>query len=111
LRRFVPIVVYMPVWGVLVVYALAVARLTGFLAVDEVTRPARDALLRRLDENRPEHVLIAYLAECQWCVSLWVAIVIAPVSWLWGTQPWLVIPALALAYSQLAGMTSKLGRG
>ncbi len=98
-------------WLLLVVYALAVARLTGLVASDEVTRPLRDGLLARLDERRAAHRQLATLATCPWCVSVYVGAVAAPVALWWGESPVFLIPAVALAFSQVTGMLSDLGRG
>lgn len=100
----------MPVW-VLVVYALATARLTALLTLDEITRPAREAVLRRLDETRSLHRALAYFVTCPWCLGLWVSAVTAPIAYWHGTNPWALVPALALAFSWMTGATSDLGRG
>jgi hypothetical protein len=100
----------MPVWLVLGIYALATARLTGLITADEITRPVRDALVRRLDAERPAHRTLTYLLSCSWCCSLHVSAAVAPVAWFWGTSPWLLVPAVALAFSFLTGATSDLGR-
>lgn len=93
-----------------IVYGLAVARLTGLATVDVITEPIRRAVLVRLNEDRPGHVLVAYLLTCQWCASMWVApLVIAP-AYFAGHSAWLQIPAMCLAVSQVTGMTSTLGR-
>lgn len=93
-----------------IVYALAVARVTGLITLDEITRPTRDALLRRLNPNRPSHQQVAYLIGCPWCMSIWVAAAIIPAAWAAGDHPALAIPALALAASQVTGATATLGR-
>lgn len=113
----------LPVW-MWVVYALAVARLTGLVALDEITRPIREALVSRLDATRRTHRSLAYLLGgytgeeegdgpdgCPWCLSIWVAAATAPVAWWWGDHPAAAVPMIALAVSQLAGMTASIGRG
>lgn len=100
----------MPV-GVLVVFACASARLTGLVVADEITRPARDAILRRLDEGRPTHRALAYLISCWWCAGLWTSAAVAPLAYWHSTNPWVFVPALALAFSWFVGTTSSLGRG
>jgi Protein of unknown function (DUF1360) len=95
----------------LLVYALAIARLTGLVTTDAITEGARDRLIGWLDD-RP-HTLGSFVSDlitCPWCASVWLAFIASPVVWLWGDHPALVIPALALAFSQLTGMTSNLGR-
>lgn len=98
----------MSVW-VWLVYALAVARLTGLVAADEISRPARDWLVDRLPLSRAA-VAVEYLLTCVWCVSVWVAAGVVAAAWHWGTRAWLLGPALVLASSQIAGMTSTVGR-
>lgn len=91
----------------LVVCALAVARATALVVADDITQPLRDAALRRLHAGSP----IAELITCPWCVSMWLAFGAAPLAWWYGTHPAVAIPALALAFSQIAGMVSNIGRG
>ena len=102
----------MPVsWWLLVVYALAVARLTGLAVKDSITMPIRDRILNWLDDE--PGTLGWWVGEgitCPWCVSMWIAGAAAPMVWWYGNQPWMVIPATAFAFSQIAGMTSEWGR-
>lgn len=95
----------------LVIYTLAVARVTGLVVSDTITEGARDALIGWLD-NRP-HTLgsfITSLIQCPWCASVWLALIAAPLVWFWGASPVMLIPAIALAFSQVTGMISNLGR-
>lgn len=98
-------------WLLLVVYALAVARLTGLIVADEITRPVRDGVLSRLDEDRASHRTLATLISCPWCVGFWLSAAAAPVAWWWGEHPMFLIPAVAFAFSQVAGMVADVGRG
>lgn len=98
----------MSVWP-WVVYALAVARITGLIASDEISRPAREWTVKHLPLWRAS-VAFEYLLTCVWCVSLWVAAAAVPLAWHWGDRAWLVGPALVLALSQITGMVSALGR-
>jgi hypothetical protein len=100
-----------PVWLQLLVYALAVARVTGLIVADSITEPARDALLGWLDD-RPATLgsFVAALIQCPWCAGMWVSLVAAPLVWFWGDSPVMLIPALALAFSQVTGATANLGR-
>jgi hypothetical protein len=100
-----------PVWLQLLVYALAVARVTGLIVSDSITEPARDALLGWLDD-RPATLgaFVAALIQCPWCAGMWVSLVAAPLVWFWGDSPVMLIPALALAFSQVTGATANLGR-
>lgn len=108
----------MPVWW-WAVYALAVVRLTGLVAYDEITRPLREAAVRRLNPTQSWHRKVAYLLGgatdegdgCPWCLSVWIAAAVTPVVWWFGDQPAVIIPALALALSQVTGMMAGIGRG
>lgn len=95
----------------LAIYALAFARVVYLVTVDEITEPVRDALLTWLDDRpRTLGAFIAKLITCPWCASIWIGTVAAPVIWFHGDQPALLIAALCLALSQLAGMLSNVGR-
>lgn len=95
----------------LIVYALAVARVTGLIQADSITEGARDALLGWLD-NRPKTMgaFVADLIQCPWCVSIWVGAVAAPLVWFWGDNPVMICLGLWLAFSQVTGMSHNLGR-
>ena len=41
---------------------------------------------------------------------MWVALIASPMVWFWGHSPVMLILAIALAFSQVTGMTSNLGR-
>lgn len=56
----------------------------------------------RLD-NRAEPPLSVYLLTCPWCASIYVAAAAAPLAYFWGSSPWLLVPALALAFSYVTG--------
>lgn len=109
----------MPVWLWVLIVALAVARLTGLVAKDEITRPVREHLVSRLDTRKGWHRKIAYLIGgatdeadgCPWCLSIWIAFPVTVVAWYFGDTPGFLIPACALAFSQLTGMTASIGRG
>lgn len=95
----------------LLIYTLAVARITGLITQDALTEPIRDRIISWLDD-RPATLgsAIAKLITCPWCAGVWVSAVAAPLLWWHGENPWLLIPALALAMAQIVGMTSDLGR-
>jgi hypothetical protein len=95
----------------LVIYALAVARVTGLVVSDSITEGARDALLGWLDD-RPKTMgsAIATLITCPWCAGMWVSLAAAPLVWFFGASPFMLVPAIALAFSQVTGMISNLGR-
>jgi hypothetical protein len=124
--------------AMILVYALAVARVTRLIASDKLTEKPRLAFvhwryrrafpwidninkellspfsqveLRRqnlrlaMEQNPPP--LLAYMAMCPWCVSIYAGAIAAPLVWFRGTSPWLVVPALALAFSYLAGFLAQ----
>lgn len=91
------------------VYALAVARATKLVNSDRITKAPREWAIRRL----PDGSIWAYFLVCPWCVSIWLSIPLAPLTWYFGglevdgVSPWLSIPALALAYSGFTGYLSQ----
>jgi drug/metabolite transporter (DMT)-like permease len=89
---------------VLAVYALAVARITRLVTDDKIFDKPRNKILAAA----PDDSKTAYFVTCAWCVSIWVAAAVAPIAYLWGTHPWSFIPALALAFSYLAGLLNRL---
>jgi hypothetical protein len=110
----------MPSVITILVFALAVARVTRFITNDKLSEGPRarlvDAAWQRwrpavpvtgrkwADEPKP-----AYLLTCPWCASIYVGAVAAPLCWFLGDNPWLFIPALACAFSQVTGMLAKIG--
>lgn len=100
-----------PVWLLLLIYALAVARVTGLIVADTITEPVRDRLTGWLDDTPGSAgEWFASLITCPWCAGMWVSLVAAPLVWFWGDSPVMLIPALALAFSQVTGATANLGR-
>lgn len=114
----------MPSVITILVFALAVARVTRFIAADKLSETVRSRVVLKLwlrrahgdrelvglqRGNRAEPPMLAYLVECPWCVSIYVAAVAAPLCWWFGDNPWLFIPALACAFSQATGMLAQIG--
>lgn len=91
-------------------YGLAVARGTGLVTSDYLTKPVRDWLFRRLNPDKPWHERLAYLAECPWCMSIWVAAVFVPVAYVWGSHWSIQVAGLILGTSQVTGMLASTGR-
>lgn len=100
-----------PVWLQLLIYTLAVARLTGLVVADSITEPIRDWIVVRLDD-RPATMgeAVATLITCPWCAGMWISLVAAPLVWFWGDTPVMLVTALALAFSQVTGMTAGVNR-
>jgi hypothetical protein len=102
----------MPSVVVLVVYAMAVARITTLITHDEITAPVRSWVIRRFDPARRTHRLAVYLlgspdedtTGCPWCVSVWVGLGLAPLAWFWSDAPCVMVPVLGFAASQITGM-------
>lgn len=95
----------------LIVFTLAVARVTGLITTDTITEGARDAFVGWLDDRpRTMGSFVATLIQCPWCAGMWVSAVAAPLVWFWGGSPVVLIPAMALAFSQVVGMISGTGR-
>lgn len=129
---------------IVLVYALAVARVTRLINEDRITeRPRRALAVRlwaryitdeqvaqrytrmaetgkhgvakrwmaaeRLDAGAEPKPLSVYMLTCPWCVSIYVAAVVAPVAYWWGGEPWAFVPALALSFSYVTGLLAKIG--
>ena len=94
-----------------IVFVVAIARVTGLITTDELTRPAREWFIGRLNQANTFQRWVAYMAECSWCASIWVSLFTVPVMYWHGTQWWVQVPALVLAASQVVGMTHNIGRG
>jgi hypothetical protein len=105
----------MPVALTLLVYALAVVRVTVFITKDDLIKEPREWLQRRIiGVGRVVgtwRIKTLDLIDCPWCVSIYVSAVAAPVWYYLGDNPWTLLPAVALAFSQLAGMLAPVGRG
>jgi len=112
----------MPDMVALVVYALATARLSSMLPQDLIFNDLKVTLLRRLmpddDTEDAEDVTaswwrkkLAELIMCVWCQSIWIGAATAIATCAVTGWGYVHAPALALAFSQVAGMLSDLGRG
>jgi hypothetical protein len=91
------------------IYALAVMRVTGLVVSDSLTEPVRDRVKVWLDGRRGG-LFLAELIECPWCAGMWISMAAAPLVWFWGDIPVMLVSALALALSQVAGMAHHIGR-
>lgn len=100
-----------PLWLQLLIYALAAARVTGLIVSDSITEGLRDRIITALDDRpRTLGAFIIGVIECPWCAGMWVSLVASPLVWFWHASPVMLIPALALAFSQFIGMTAPIGR-
>jgi hypothetical protein len=108
----------MPSVPVILLYFLAVARVTTLITMDEITRPVREGLVKRFNAHLKVHRWIVYLlggaddnAEgCPWCMSIWVAALTAPLLWHHSGNPYFLVPMLAFSASQVTGMIFRIGR-
>lgn len=91
--------------------ALAVARVTGLVVSDAITEPLRDRVLVWLDD-RPATLgnWLATLIQCPWCAGMWISLAAAPLACCMLGWSWMLALPLALAFSQVAGMISGIGR-
>ena len=89
--------------------ALAVARMTRLVTQDEITRPLRGMVLRRLNDENPVHLKLAYLLECPWCVSIWVGagVFSAVATWPGSVVLWIALSTFAA--SQITGTIGDIG--
>jgi len=83
----------------IVVAALATARVTRLITQDRIFDAPRNAVLRAL----PDGHLIAYLVTCDWCVSIYTGTLTAVGGGYAGWWPWAAVPAVALAFSYVTG--------
>jgi hypothetical protein len=96
---------------VFVVLALATARITGLITTDGITAPIRNKVVYRQGRVAdPRGGLLADFITCQWCVSVWVAAGVVAAAYFWSGHLWFWLVATGLAYSQVTGALSKLGR-
>jgi len=83
----------------MVVGVLAVARITRLLVEDQLMVKYRQWVVRKWGETS----MVAYLAHCPWCTSIWVAVAVMPIAVLFPVK-W-VIAALAIpAASMITGL-------
>lgn len=76
------------------------ARLTRLVVDDQIGAPLR----ARIISWRGPESQAAYLAQCPWCLGLWVAIAVAVAAWLSGGAAWFTVPALAATLSYTYGL-------
>lgn len=82
---------------VLIVLAVAVARMTVLMAMDKITQPLRDAVLAKLG---PDH-MITFGVNCPWCWSIWLGFPMTALTFATANPIWLII-LTALAVSWVA---------
>lgn len=102
----------------ILLWALAAARITGLIALDELTAPIRRGIVSRFDPQRRLHRALMYAVGgfddaghgCPWCIGVWVAAATAPAvayGWHIAAVQW---ATAALAVAQAIGATWTWGR-
>ena len=82
----------------------AVCRLARLLTADKISEPIRDWVERRYGEDSMRF----YFVTCDYCVSMYVAPIVATVAVYWGDNRVIIIGLLALTASFLAGTIAAL---
>lgn len=84
----------------LLVAALAAARITRLITRDTLTQPARIRAINWLGAES----MTAYLITCDWCAGMWVSAMVGSAAWMWRDSPWLQVPLMVLAIGELVGL-------
>lgn len=80
---------------VLVVLAVAVARMTVLMTTDKITQPLRDKVLAKFG---PDHML-TFGVNCPWCWSIWLAFPMTAITFSTANTIWLaILTALAVSW-------------
>lgn len=87
-----------------VLWVLALARLTRLVNADTLTDPLRIAVARRWGEDG----WASYFMTCPWCVSIWLGFATAWLPVVAFGLTWWTYPLLALAGSYVTGMLAQL---
>lgn len=109
----------MPSALIIVMYALAVARITRLITHDVISEPIRTAIVRKFDPHKKMHRFAVYAlgdiggnddgdhTGCQWCVSVWVSAITAPIVTHWQHSTITSMVLLAIAASQVTGLIAE----
>lgn len=89
----------------LVLGAAATARLARLVTRDTIFDTPRARFVRKMD--RTDHLKLAELAVCPWCVSVWIGVVVAVAAD--RDLPGYEVATAALAFSMAAGILNELG--
>ncbi len=87
-------------WLLVLLTIGAVVRLSRLVTADKITESIRERLTDRWGEDS----LRAYFISCDYCVSMYVAPIVATVAILWGDNRVIIIGLLALTASYVAGI-------
>lgn len=88
----------------MILWVLALMRVTRLINADEITDPIRLAIMRR---TGPESKW-SYFVQCPWCVSMWLGVPTAALMVWWMDASWWWVPLLGLAGSHLTGLAAQL---
>jgi hypothetical protein len=90
----------MPGWLLVALTIGAIMRLTRVVTADYITKPIRDRLTRKWGEDSKR----AYLIECDYCASFWIAPPVAAVVVAWPDNRVVWVILIALTASFIAGI-------
>lgn len=103
---------------ILVLMALATARLTRFITTDVLFEPIRNPTVRWMTRDRwighenpgvsPFWSKVAYLIVCDWCASVYVGAAVSGAWMAWGETMWFMGLMAALAASYATGFLSSI---
>lgn len=93
-------------WDLIVLagWFLAVARATRLVTQDMILDAPRLWFMRKVGETSE----LAYLVNCSWCMSMWVAMFSTPVAVYMAGRTWPQAILFALGASYFTGMMSRL---
>lgn len=83
---------------------VATFRLARLFTMDFVMEPFRDWVAKRFGAESK----LAYLSECPWCLSMWLAVPVVVVATLWPDNRWVIAGLLVLTASAVAGLITTL---
>lgn len=87
-------------WLLMLLAIGAVVRLSRLVTADKITESIREWVGNRWGDES----MRAYFVSCDYCVSIYVAPIVATVAILWGDNRVVIIALLALTASLVAGI-------
>lgn len=94
---------------VILITALAAARLARIITTDRIGHKPRAAALKKYGPNH----WLPYLLHCPYCVTIWTAAALTPAAWFLTNAPnhlgitsWFGLPATTLAVAYLAAIVT-----
>ena len=95
----------------LILIAVATARLTRLVTTDVLTAPLRDPLVRWLAQRGAIAERLAYLVVCDWCASVYMGAAVTGAWWAWGETIWYTAALTALTASYVTGFLASKTEG